>query len=268
MGPSPRLGPLPLEQIGRVNRLRERLAQLEDRYGYRPPPEVERLDRQIQRRSARIGILDEKLDELLDEMFRLETERIGLLSAMELLLADELAEATVTADEAWSPWPIYGFRKWGVTTRGLVGAVEPWPTPTMEARCSKFPTNRDVPHTDERCAEPRCGIYAAKHPAPLVERQTDESGWAVGLVALSGKVVEHEHGYRAQRAQTKSIVVHHEGRVLAAEEPRMVELAFAATVSVVALLGRPESEWPTERTITTLRAAERRLTWTSDLNDG
>lgn len=266
MGSPPRLGPLTLEQIGRVNRLRARLSLLEDRYGYRPPDDVERLDRQLQRRNARIGILDEKLDELLAEMVRLESERAGLLTAMELLLTDELAEAALAADEAWSPWPVYGFRMWGVTSGGLVGALEPWATPTMEARCTKLPGNPDVPHTVERCGEPRCGIYAARHPAPLVERRAGEGGWAIGVVALTGKVVEHERGYRAQRAQTRAIVVHHGGRVLSAEEPRMIELAFAATVAATALLGDPESEWPTERTITTLRAAERRLTWTSDLN--
>ncbi|MFP5332352.1 MAG: hypothetical protein ACLGHX_08355, partial [Acidimicrobiia bacterium] len=143
-----------------------------------------------------------------------------------------------------------------------------WPTPVKEASCSKLGANPDVPHTDARCGVPRCGIYAARTPEAAMRRRPSEGGWAVGLIAMSGKVVEHESGFRARRAEARAVVVHHEGRVLAAEEPRMVDLAFRATIATTALLGRPVDEWPDERIAVTLRAAERRLVWTSDLNSG
>lgn len=268
MGNTPLLGPLSAERLGRVNRLRTRLGELEDRYGVEPDSDVGRLEHQLARRTSRIAVLSERLDEILDELVGLDDERAGLLSAMELVLDEQLDRITEAHDESWSPWPVFGFRIWGVTNRGLVGMFERWKAPTKEAQCAKLPTNRDVPHTDGRCGEPRCGIYATRTPEMAMRGIPPEGGWAIGLVALSGKVVEHERGYRAQRADVRAIVVSHEGRVLAAEEPRLVDLAFRATVATAALLGRPVEEWPDERIAVTLRAAERRLTWTSDLNDG
>lgn len=267
MGNPPLLGPLSAERLGRVNRLRTRLGELEDRYGVEPDQDVGRLEHQLARRTSRIAVLSDQLDEILDELTRLDDERAGVLSAMELVLTDQIGRITEARDEAWSPWPVLGFRVWGVTKRGLVGMFERWTTPTKQAQCSKLAGNRDVPHTDVRCSEPRCGIYATRTPEMAMQSIPAEGGWAIGLVALSGKVVEHERGYRAQRADVRAIVICHDGRVLAAEEPRLVDLAFRATAATTALLGRPGHEWPNERIAVTLRAAERRLTWTSDLNE-
>lgn len=264
---SPPLGPLTGEKMARVARLRSDLTRLEDRYGVQPSNEILRLERSIRQRSAKIETLSEHLEEIVQAMLNLESERAGLLTGMELLLADEISQVRVDQDEAWSPWPVHAYRLWGVTTSGLVGMVERWPTPEFEATCKKLPLNPDVPHTDERCGEPRCGIYAAKRADRLLSDVPTEGGWAIGLVALTGKVVEHDEGYRAERATVQAIVIHHEDRVLAAEEPRMVGLAFSATVATTALLGRPSVEWPIERSLTTLDAAERRLQWTSDQSD-
>lgn len=253
--------------MARVAGLRAELTQLEDRYGVQPSEGVLRLERSIRQRSAKIDTLSEHLEEIVAALLNLEAERAGLLTGMELLLADEISQVRIEQDETWSPWPVYAYRLWSVTTSGLVGMVERWPTPEFEATCKKLPLNPDVPHTDKRCSEPRCGVYAAKRPDRLLSDVAPEGGWAIGLVALTGKVVEHDEGYRAQRAMVEAIVIHHEDRVLAAEEPRMVGLAFAATVATTALLGRPSSEWPVERSLTTLYAAERRLQWTSDPSD-
>jgi hypothetical protein len=86
-------------------------------------------------------------------------------------------------------------------------------------------------------------------------------------VVLSGKIVEHDLGFRAQRARVEAIVIQHDGHVLAAEEPQIVRLAFAAAVPTTKLLGRPVTEWPIERVLVTLKAAERRHQWTSDQSD-
>lgn len=47
------------------------------------------------------------------------------------------------------------------------------------------------------CADHGCGIYARKHRLPATYVTTGPRA-AVGLVALWGRVIEHEHGYRAQ----------------------------------------------------------------------
>lgn len=267
MSTSPRLGSLSAEKLARVASLRSELARLEDRYGVQASDEIIRLDQALGRRNAKIEMLSERLDEILQTLVNLESERAGLLSGMEVALTDHITEVQQEQGEVWSPWPVHAYRLWGVTTSGLVGMVEKWPAPYLEATCTKLPLNPDVPHTDGRCAEPQCGIYATKRPEALIADVPRDGGWAIGLVALTGKVVEHDEGYRAQHADVVAIVVHHDGRVLAAEERHLVGLAFAATVATTKLLGRPAKEWPVERTISTLHAAERRLQWTSDPSD-
>lgn len=264
---SPGLGPLSSEHLRRVAALRNRLTQLEDRYGAERGDPIIRLDQQIQRRTSKIDVLSEQLDQIVADLTQLESERIGLLTAADLVMRDRITEIQVDNDERWSPWPIQAFRMWGVTNSGLVGMFQRWHTPEMEAVCSKLPLNPDVPHTDGRCGEPQCGIYAAKRPEAVLESVPPEGGWALGLVSMSGKVVEHEFGYRAQRARVETIVIHHEGRVLAAEEAQIVKLVFAAAVPTTKLLGRPAQEWPVDRTLVTLKAAERRLQWTSESFD-
>lgn len=264
---SPPLGALSAEKLARVAKLRSELARLEDRYGSPASETIIRLDQALGRRNAKIETLTQRLDETIETLIHLEDERAGLLSGMELALTDHITQVQEDHGEVWSPWPVHAYRLWGVTTSGLVGMVEKWPRPYLEATCSKLPLNPDVPHTDGRCAEPQCGIYATKRPEALIADAPEEGGWAIGLVALTGKVVEHDEGFRAARAEVAAIVVHHDGRVLAAEEPHLVGLAFAATVATAKLLGRPAKEWPIERTISTLHAAERRLQWTSDPSD-
>jgi hypothetical protein len=47
----------------------------------------------------------------------------------------------------------------------------------------------------------RAGVYALKGPPPHhADVHWCEECWVSGWVALSGRVVEHEHGYRAERA--------------------------------------------------------------------
>jgi hypothetical protein len=47
----------------------------------------------------------------------------------------------------------------------------------------------------------RAGVYALKAPPPRrADVHWSEECWVSGWVALSGRVVEHEHGYRAERA--------------------------------------------------------------------
>ncbi len=116
-------------------------------------------------------------------------------------------------DVFWSPTPILGFRGWHVRDGRLHGAVRPWPTPIHHAGCVKRGRQDvapaiDVPHTNGECGRPACGIYATKEPGPIVDMFIDLGGAvAVGIVELSGKVVEHEYGYRAGVAMAVAMVV-------------------------------------------------------------
>jgi hypothetical protein len=80
-----------------------------------------------------------------------------------------------------------------------------------------------------------CGINAYATPAGLVpEGSTLEAKFSdtearpllLGVVALSGKVVEHEDGYRAERALVTGLVRFEPMRVYETSEPRLIRLEF------------------------------------------
>jgi hypothetical protein len=98
---------------------------------------------------------------------------------------------------------------------------------THEAVCLRRGTERpddQVPHTDG-CRTPACGIYATKTPYPLIRYGGPER--AIGLVELSGKVVEHDFGYRARRATAVCLVVVWLGGQAIASTPEEVAAVFA-----------------------------------------
>lgn len=122
----------------------------------------------------------------------------------------------------------------------LHGAWRAWDRPFREARCVTGRTELDdgeVPHTDGRCGEPPCGIYAFKEPAqvlaafglPEARRRN-----VYGLVALSGKVVEHERGYRGQRAAVVAAAVAGRGLLVRVEGLERLQSLFLAPEEAVA----------------------------------
>ena len=87
----------------------------------------------------------------------------------------------------WSPEPIIGFRGWDVSEGYLVGHHgQSWKEATFLASCG-------IGHRrpEWQC---NCGVYAHKTPDDL-------HGVVVGKVAMTGIVIEHEDGYRAERAR-------------------------------------------------------------------
>jgi len=144
--------------------------------------------------------------------------------------------------EFWSPRPVLAFRMWEVRGR-LQGALQAWDRPVRVARCVSGRTERDdgeVPHTDGRCGRPPCGIYAFREPAQLLASFGLPEGSrrrVYGLVALSGKVVEHERGYRGQRASVVAAAVVGGGRLVRVEGiERMFSLFRAPDEAVAGLI--------------------------------
>lgn len=129
-----------------------------------------------------------------------------------------LWDPTLEIDPYWSPTPILGFRAWALGKR-LEGARRAWTTPTYEAGCVTQGEERFdemVPHTDGSCGKPPCGIYATKAPEPLLHEFKGHR-MVYGVVAMSGRVVEHDYGYRARRATAVFMVVDHGGRLIKVE---------------------------------------------------
>ncbi len=197
------------------------LALLEHRYG-----QVEGLEDVIRIEAARkrhqfaLDRLNEELDDLLVRR-RVTLDSLDHLARLErAVIRQAIDSERERRGEAWSPIPILAFRAWTVEGGRLRGAVEPWAGLSMEATCRTTGGSHEVPHTDGRCGLPACGIYALKR-AEAIGRVT---GWstahlALGLVALTGKVVEHEHGYRAQRAEILALAVQHPDGIRCVSHP-------------------------------------------------
>jgi hypothetical protein len=145
-------------------------------------------------------------------------------------------------EAAWSATPIIGWRTWTENHGYLVGqAGTNWTSTRHTAECldrNQFVVGEEarlawdrgaaahpIPHMTMACNE--CGIYAFRDPAVFGAVGT------LGLVALSGRVIEGSKGWRAEQAEVIAVVRHQvmfTGRVL--------ELLFTETPAVTeALLG-------------------------------
>lgn len=95
--------------------------------------------------------------------------------------------------QAWRAWTLTGRRDGSeVRLRPIAGSTRAWPVLVpARATCSKRRLHA-VPGA--RCA---CGLHAVSEPF-LLRRARNPA--VVGTVALWGRVVEHEHGFRAELA--------------------------------------------------------------------
>ncbi len=136
-------------------------------------------------------------------------------------------------DVFWSPVPVLAFRAWDI--RGLLrGVVGAWSEPVYRAGCFGSGGERfdpAVPHTDGSCGSPPCGIYAVKEAEVLVREVGSLVGRrrvALGVVELTGKVVEHTRGYRASHVRVVALVVAGGGRMVKVEGEGRLRRLFAA----------------------------------------
>lgn len=188
----------------------DRLETYRQRYSIeeRVAPLVD-LEKSMNRRRLRSAVLNRRLDELTDQMaeVRAELQAIadeidGSLAAGELLIDEIIEKVRIEMGEAWSPTPVRGYRVWRIADNRVMGNQVLWASPTMTSQCLRDVPGEDLPHPIERCGPPACGIYAVKDldmfGAELARAVVDRA--VVGVVAMSGKVVEHEEGYRAESA--------------------------------------------------------------------
>ena len=94
---------------------------------------------------------------------------------------------------AWRAWALSGHRDGsGLLLRPVAGRSRPWkPLEVAEAAC-KAARFHVAPNLD--CT---CGLHGA-HDAEILRKAKAPA--VLGRVALWGRVIEHEHGYRAQYA--------------------------------------------------------------------
>ena len=141
----------------------------------------------------------------------------------------------------WSPTPIIGYRMWWQRRGRWSGARSLWHAPVMHAAC--LPKGRPgAPHLrSQGVCLGSCGINAYADPTalsrqwdagrPLKYRDSsltrDRLPLLFGVVALSGRVVEHDNGYRARHALVTGLVHFEPMEARSTDDPDRIRAAFA-----------------------------------------
>lgn len=106
-----------------------------------------------------------------------------------------------TGHRLWRVAPVAGEPMLASVTTG-----DSWSGPTQEARChagvqliprERRPDSGSHPGKAAPVIDCSCGLYASKEPTSPPQRMA----WAAGQVRLTGRVLEGERGYRAERAE-------------------------------------------------------------------
>lgn len=210
-----------------VHRLNSEWERLRLKYGIASsPPGLDRLLLTSRRKQARLRDLKTRLAVIQAEVDALDAEVSGLDKTIRFFLTDVISQVKAEHGPSWSPAPMLGFRVWEVRDGEFHGYRVRWEHRSLAAVCGTGRNNEDVPHTDGQCANPPCGIYAAKDVDRLISAHPDIRSMAIGLVAMTGKVVEHEQGWRAERATVLAITFAWGGRVFATDDAEEIEILF------------------------------------------
>ena len=250
----------------RAIRAARELRLLQMRYGIAETG-TQRLDDRVRSHRGRLRIIGEQIAELEAEKHRLLGEMEGFEKALLLARTSEIEHLRQAHAEAWSPFGIRAYRVWQIRAGRLQGLRVIWEQPELTAECGRGAGRDEVPHSDGRCGPPACGIYAAKRPEMLLRSFSLAFAGAMGLVELTGKVVEHRDGYRALHAHVVALGLIDGGRWLATDDAELIAAAFGDPVQTLArwgLLGRTLQE-PWAR-ITEYLIEREAGTWTSENN--
>jgi hypothetical protein len=214
---------------------------IEDRIGTIRSLERSMARREVSLRGRTITLneLERQIKEERRAIKALESELEGSRRAGALLIEEILGGVRIDNGEAWSPVPVRGFRAWRVADNRVRGSQSHWTSAAYEATCLRSVPNDDIPHSEQICGPPACGIYATKTMEKFPTSITGglAEGHAFGVVAMTGKVVEHEGGYRSQRASVVALAVRSARRWLVTAKPDEIEAIFQDPERAVAKHG-------------------------------
>ena len=214
--------------------------------------------------SRRLADLEKMAAEARRELSAVASEIEGTRKAGALLIEEVLDQVQAEMGEAWSPRPVHGYRVWRIEDNAIMGNQVRWESPTLESKCLREIPGEDLPHSVDRCGPPACGIYAVKDlemfPSEVSRGAIHHS--VVGVVAMSGKVVEHESGYRSQRAKAVAVAVNDGRRRLMTDEAEIIASLFADPQEAMADVKPAQhvEESPTREFLASIR--ERQEQWT------
>lgn len=213
----------------RLAELRATVRRYQDRYG-----ELDGMT-DLAKAASALATRQRRLEQLSKEYQRIDKQMRAMASEveriehwMEFCLEDVINRARRAHAEGWSPTPVLGFRLWAVGSLGLHGVKMAWPGRRLTATCLSTRGRYEIPHTDGRCGRLGCGVYAAKTVDPLfTEFDIAAIGdVALGLVALTGKVVEHESGYRGAEAEVIALGASLGDHLLLTADLEQIEAVF------------------------------------------
>lgn len=136
--------------------------------------------------------------------------------------------------------PLVGWRIWRIQHHHplvLMGPQmrAPWPVDGITAVCAGRPEECQCPDPPgNHPVGPGCGIYAATHPEHLHQATTPFRHCVAGRIQAWGRIITHEHGFRAQHAKIDAIA--HSAYTYEASRGLLEQSAHA--------YGVPLIEWP------------------------
>lgn len=166
--------------------------------------EIERLDGSIDRRTRRLEHINQQIDRLHEERDRVEAEILGCFTGSEALLTDLVSRMEEIEGTDWTPIPIASFTMWELSGESMDDGAVSWRGRTAVGTCGLSATG-DLPHTTKRCIRSECGIVGYRDLTMLGDVPS-EGLVGVGRLQMSGRVVEHEHGYRAELAEVVALI--------------------------------------------------------------
>lgn len=193
-----------VEEAGqRVDALRTRFELLRRRLGRSDGlADVQRLESSLRRRRSQLSHLDAQMQKMERERRKVADEIAGVLAGADALLTDLVDRLEAVDGETWSPTPVVGFTQLTADRARLHDGDVEWHAPTMTGSCARKP---GAPHRNRACEGVSCGITAWKSRASFSDLTGDTLVVAARL-ELTGTVIEHERGYRAQEASIRRIV--------------------------------------------------------------
>ena len=221
---------LDIETTHRLAELRQTVRRYQERYGELGGMiDVAKANAAMTSRRRRLDKLEEEAARIQTDINSMSSEVQRIERWVEFCLEDVIAKAKEDHAEGWSPTPVLGYRLWGVGEEALHGVKMPWLDRTLVATCLSRGGAEEIPHTDGRCGRLGCGVYAAKSVDPLyTEFDVSAIGdVALGLVELSGKVVEHDEGYRAASATVIALAASLGEHLLLTSDTAAIDAAFA-----------------------------------------
>ncbi|MBT8166582.1 MAG: hypothetical protein HKO82_01995 [Acidimicrobiia bacterium] len=230
-----------------------------------------KLEAKAQQRRMRAATLAKQITMLQQELEAFEQEATGYERGIQALLGTVVDRVERGYGPAWSPWPVLGFRVWSIKRNGLHGAWVHWRSTHLTATCRNGRLE-DVPHDNRTCGPPSCGIYAVKRLPVLLNSYPieDPSHFAIGLVALSGRVVEHTRAYRALHARVVALGAVVGRRMILTSDPQRLHEIFADVDA--ASIGFPDvtaNAGEVDERIKDFLTEQERIhtTWTSENNN-